>query len=110
MFTLLIDSLLYVSTSLLRIYCPYYVITHTCMHCVVLLPLTSLYRECIQIFGAQGFYKLYECLVKARYTDRVEDELVIMAQLREIVPNIRDCFLVDQLVFLEKQTEPRHSS
>ena len=43
--------------------------------------------------------------MKARYTDRVEDELVIMAQLREIVPNIRDCFLVDQLVFLEKQTE-----
>ncbi|XP_064393526.1 serine/threonine-protein kinase Nek11-like [Halichondria panicea] len=61
--------------------------------------------ECIHIFGAQDFHKLYECLVKARYTDRVEDELVIMAQLREIVPNIRDCFLVDQLVFLEKQTE-----
>ncbi len=93
-------------TKTMNNYCP--PPQYTSMHSVVsmlLLPLTSLYRECIHIFGAQDFHKLYECLVKARYTDRVEDELVIMAQLREIVPNIRDCFLVDQLVFLEKQTE-----
>ena len=29
----------------------------------------------------------------------------IMSGLRNIVGNIRDCFLVDQLLFLEKQQE-----
>ena len=33
------------------------------------------------------------------------DESAIMAGLKTIVTNVRDCFLVDQLVFLEKQAE-----
>ena len=33
------------------------------------------------------------------------DENRVIAGLRRIVTNVRDCFLVDQLVFLEKQVE-----
>ena len=33
------------------------------------------------------------------------DESHIMAQLRQITPNISDCFIIDQLLFLEKQAD-----
>lgn len=33
------------------------------------------------------------------------DESTVIAHLKSITPNIRDCFLIDQLVFLEKQAE-----
>ena len=72
----------------------------------LVISLTSVHSNCVQIFGAECFQRVYECLVRARYTDKVDNELVIMEQLRNIVPNVRDCFIVDQLVFLEKQTEP----
>ena len=38
------------------------------------------------------------------------DESTIMAGLKAIVANVRDCFLVDQLVFLEKQAEALHQA
>lgn len=69
------------------------------------LSLTVPCRQCTQIYGTEAFQRVYECLVQARYTDRVEDEGLIMAKLRAIVSNVRDCFLVEQLVFLEKQAE-----
>ena len=53
---------------------------------------------------------MYDYLKKARYSSAVPDERAIMLGLREILPqgNIRDCFLVDQIVFLEKQGEALH--
>lgn len=48
---------------------------------------------------------IYEYLKTARYADNAMEESEIMAGLRKIVTNVRDCFLVDQLVFLEKQAE-----
>ena len=49
---------------------------------------------------------MYEYLKAARSSSssgRLVDEAVVMAGLRGLVANVRDCFLVDQLVFLEKQ-------
>ena len=62
-------------------------------------------RQCIQIYGEQCFGQIYDYLRAARYGNGLADEREIVAHLRQIVPNVRDCFLVDQLVFLEKQGE-----
>lgn len=51
------------------------------------------------------FAQIYDYLHTARYSGETVDEKVIMADLHRIVPNVRDCFLVEQLVFLEKQAE-----
>jgi len=54
------------------------------------------------------FQKLHDFICQARYSAKggVANEDAIMAGLKAIVPaNFRDCFLVDQLVFLEKQEE-----
>lgn len=51
------------------------------------------------------FGRVYDYLRVARYSSQALDERAIMTGLRGIVPNVRDCFLVDQLVFLEKQAE-----
>ena len=31
------------------------------------------------------------------------NEMLVMDELRRLTPNARDCFIIDQLVFLEKQ-------
>ena len=62
-------------------------------------------REGERIYGHATFQKVYDYLKKARYSSQATDESAIMAGLKAIVTNIRDCFLVDQLVFLEKQAE-----
>lgn len=53
------------------------------------------------------FGQIYDYLRTARYSGGMADERAIMAGLRRILPqgNVRDCFLVDQIVFLEKQAE-----
>lgn len=60
--------------------------------------------QCQQIYGAENFQKVYEYMKRARNGGAVVNEEVLMSDLRKIVSNTRDCFLVDQLVFLEKQT------
>lgn len=63
-------------------------------------------RQCITIYGEAVFKQLHSYIHTARYqTDGVPDENAIMAGLKAITSNMRDCFLVDQLVFLEKQAE-----
>ena len=47
---------------------------------------------------------MYEYMKRARSGSVAVNEEVLMLDLRKIVSNTRDCFLVDQLVFLEKQT------
>ncbi|XP_052229979.1 serine/threonine-protein kinase Nek11-like isoform X2 [Dreissena polymorpha] len=60
--------------------------------------------ECEKMLGAEGFEKAYNYLKTARYeraTEATEED--IMQGLREFVKNPSDCFLVDQLLFLEEQ-------
>lgn len=61
-------------------------------------------RQCQQIYGTENFQKVYEYMKRARSGGIVVNEEALMLDLRKIVSNTRDCFLVDQLVFLEKQT------
>jgi len=56
------------------------------------------------MLGKDSFEKAYNYLKSARYdraTEATEED--IMAGLREFVKNPSDCFLVDQLLFLEEQ-------
>ena len=63
--------------------------------------LTTSYSQCIAIYGEESFRKLYQFLYEARSNGT--DEVTIIAGLKKIVDNTRDCFLIDQLIFLEKQ-------
>jgi hypothetical protein len=47
--------------------------------------------------------KAYQYLKDAREEGCYGDEDKIVLGLREIVHNSRDCFLIDQLIFLERQ-------
>ena len=62
-------------------------------------------KESISIYGQAIFQKVCDYLKKAHYSSQARDESAIMVGLKAIMTNIRDCFLVDQLVFLEKQAE-----
>ena len=63
-------------------------------------------RECIRLLGANDFRKAYEYLKRVRFEDEgYVSEDSIMDGLKKLVGKPRDCFLVDQLIFLEKQEE-----
>ena len=62
-------------------------------------------RECIKLLGEIEFQKVYIFLKKARFGEEVRNEESIVAGLAKIVKNPRDCFIVDQLLFMEKQAE-----
>ncbi|XP_052818938.1 serine/threonine-protein kinase Nek11-like isoform X3 [Mya arenaria] len=64
----------------------------------------NLRAECEKMLGQAGFDKAYNYLKTARYdraTEATEED--IMSGLRDFVKNPSDCFLVDQLLFLEEQ-------
>ncbi len=65
------------------------------------------HSECIRLLGAAEFQKAYEYLNRIRFGDEesILSEESIMDGLRGLVTKPRDCFLVDQLLFLEKQEE-----
>ena len=64
------------------------------------------YSECIRLLGKDGFIKAYNYLKRVRFDPlSVLNEESIMDRLRTLVSKPRDCFLVDQLLFLEKQEE-----
>ncbi|XP_052714284.1 serine/threonine-protein kinase Nek11-like isoform X4 [Crassostrea angulata] len=67
----------------------------------------NLTKECKRILGEEAFQKAYDYLKQARYlkTSSVDSEETIMQGLREFVKNPSDCFLVDQLLFLEEQAK-----
>jgi NIMA (never in mitosis gene a)-related kinase len=58
------------------------------------------------VFGEKTFKKVYRYLREVRF-DRKEtmDEQSIIEGLGKFVAHPTDCFLVDQLLFLEKQME-----
>jgi len=66
----------------------------------------SLKSECIKLLGQTSFDRVYKYLNKVRFqsTTTVSEDS-IMQHLRKLVGNTRDCFLVDQLLFLQKQNE-----
>ncbi|XP_065064442.1 serine/threonine-protein kinase Nek11-like [Rhopilema esculentum] len=67
----------------------------------------SLRSECIRLLGKEGFLRSYDYLNKVRFEseESLLSEESIMDGLRNLVDKPRDCFLVDQLLFLEKQEE-----
>ena len=72
-------------------------------------PWPHMYSECEKKLGKKEFDAAYEYLKKARFGDekaeKTMDEAKIMADLRKIVKNPNDCFMVDQLLFLEEQAK-----
>lgn len=64
--------------------------------------------ECQKVLGEEAFDKAYNYLKKARYENQNSldsAEEGIMQGLRKFVKNPSDCFLVDQLLFLEEQAK-----
>lgn len=78
------------------------------------IKIKNLRTDCISKLGKDAFEKAYHYLKKARFGDggvesgRTMDENQIMNGLRQIVKNPSDCFLVDQLLFLEEQLKFGH--
>ncbi|XP_014663756.1 PREDICTED: serine/threonine-protein kinase Nek11-like, partial [Priapulus caudatus] len=64
----------------------------------------NLKRQCDVVLGAEAFKKVYSYLRSARFQSSVSvtDEQVIR-QLKRYCKNPADCFLVEQLLFLEEQ-------
>ena len=67
--------------------------------------LNCILREAQRVFGVDVFQRVYEYLKGAREETGLINEASVMIGLKNITDNTRDCFLVDQLVFLEKQAE-----
>ena len=66
--------------------------------------------ECEKKIGKESFKKAHAFLKQARFGDGANagatmDESEIMNGLRQFVKNPSDCFLIDQLLFLEEQVK-----
>ncbi|CAH1779516.1 unnamed protein product [Owenia fusiformis] len=70
----------------------------------------NLRAECETKLGKEAFDHAYKYLRESRFSDNSTtiDETLIMKKLRKVVPNPSDCFLVDQLLFLEEQAKIAH--
>lgn len=70
----------------------------------------NLKNECLKSLGSDNFEIIYDFLKSARFgvdgmtNGKIEDEGFIQNQLSKITNNRNGCFLVDQLVFFERQT------
>ncbi|CAG5114726.1 unnamed protein product [Candidula unifasciata] len=69
------------------------------------IKITNIRAECKKTLGQDVFDKAYSYLKEARRSEKRKDksEKEIMDGLRQYVKNPSDCFLVDQLLFLEEQ-------
>ncbi|XP_005105732.1 serine/threonine-protein kinase Nek11 [Aplysia californica] len=67
----------------------------------------NLKGECVKIMGEEEFQKAYNYLRSARTSQdgKEKSEKEIMDGLRKYVKNPSDCFMVDQLLFLEEQAK-----
>lgn len=65
----------------------------------------ALRTECERLLGVEAFHRVYSYLKKARFGDEISNEDSILDGLAKIVDKPGDCFLVDQLLFMEKQAE-----
>lgn len=94
---------------------------YSCLNCILLikcivhvrdliferdltLDLTIFTRQCITIYGEELFQKIHSYIREARSCSVPHgDEASMVAGLKQLTSNTRDCFLIDQIVFLEKQ-------
>ncbi|KAI8504462.1 Serine/threonine-protein kinase Nek11 [Branchiostoma belcheri] len=69
--------------------------------------LNSTFRQCEKALGKDTFKKVYRYLKDTRFGGNNEtiDEVDLMNGLRKFVTNPSDCFIVDQLLFLEEQAK-----
>ncbi|XP_067052132.1 serine/threonine-protein kinase Nek11-like [Acropora muricata] len=65
----------------------------------------ALRTECERLFGAKVFQQVYSYLESVRFGEKISSEDSVLEGLSKIVNKPGDCFLVDQLLFLEKQAE-----
>ena len=64
----------------------------------------TLRDKCEERLGSSLFKKIYTYLEDARFGEDLVSEDLIVSTLKEWVPELTsDCFLVDQLIYLEKQ-------
>ena len=63
--------------------------------------------ECEKKLGKKEFEAAYDYLKRARFSKKREstDEAKIMKDLKQFVKDPSDCFMVDQLLFLEEQAK-----
>lgn len=65
----------------------------------------GLRAECEKLLGQEAFCRAYSYLKKVRFGEEQRDEDSILDGLAKIVDKPGDCFIVDQLLFMEKQAE-----
>ena len=61
--------------------------------------------ECEKLLGREAFRRVYSYLKHVRFGDEQRNEGSILDGLAKIVDKPGDCFIVDQLLFMEKQAE-----
>lgn len=61
--------------------------------------------ECEKLLGPDAFRRVYSYLKQVRFGDELKNEDSIVDGLAKIVDRPGDCFIVDQLLFMEKQAE-----
>lgn len=65
----------------------------------------GLRAECEKLLGAEAFRRAYSYLKQVRFGEELRNEDSILDGLAKIVDKPGDCFIVDQLLFMEKQAE-----
>lgn len=65
----------------------------------------ALRAEGERLLGAQTFRQVYSYLKQVRFGDELSNEDSVLDGLARIVDKPGDCFIVDQLLFMEKQAE-----
>ncbi|XP_078365855.1 LOW QUALITY PROTEIN: serine/threonine-protein kinase Nek11-like [Oculina patagonica] len=65
----------------------------------------GLRAECEKLLGREAFRRAYSYLKQVRFADELKSEDSILDGLAKIVDKPGDCFIVDQLLFMEKQAE-----
>lgn len=65
----------------------------------------ALRTECERLLGVEAFHRVYSYLKQVRFGDELSNEDSVLDGLTKLVDKPRDCFLVDQLLFMEKQAE-----
>ncbi|XP_065180638.1 uncharacterized protein LOC135811339 [Sycon ciliatum] len=64
----------------------------------------QLRADCIQVLGEEDFVKVYKFLQSAHFGPVPLGEAELRAGLAKLVSSVRDCFRVEQLIFLEHDT------
>ncbi len=74
-------------------------------YCFFILLVFLLTRQAIRLLGEETFRKCYDYLKTERSVKQSPDEMKILDGLKKLTSHTRDCFLIDQLIFLEEQAK-----